>query len=89
MGEFGEHNSRSGYSICKYLERKLKKDIPGIRMKRIFILIKAAKIQQRRKQEFMKTPAEVSGSVAVKHSGNDYLDILCLFLNSCFQKIGN
>ena len=31
MGEFGEHDNRSGYTIRKYLERTLKKNIPGIR----------------------------------------------------------
>ena len=32
MGEFGELENNSGYTICKYLERKLKKNIPGIRI---------------------------------------------------------
>ena len=32
LGEFGGHDNRSGYAIRKYLERTLKKNIPGIRI---------------------------------------------------------
>ena len=32
LGEFGDHDNRSGYAIRKYLERTLKKNIPGIRI---------------------------------------------------------
>ena len=112
MGEFGEHDNRNGYTIRKYLERTLKKNIPGIRIeyfipnqaKRIIvedmtkilfklaeekaneedseicILKKAAKILRRNTQEFMKTPANFSGSMAVKHNENNSPDILCSFL---------
>ena len=99
-------------NFTQYLDRKLKKNIPGIRIeyyipnqaKRIIvedmtkilfklteekeneedseicILKKAAKILRRRTQEFMETPVEFSGSMAVKHNEKNSPDILCSFL---------
>ena len=112
MSEFGEYDNRNGYTIRKYLERTLKKNVSRIRIeyfipnqaKRIIveymtkilfklaeqkpneedseicILKKAAKILRRNTQEFMKTPVNFSGSMAVKHNENNSPDILCSFL---------
>ena len=43
----------------------------------ICILKKDVKMLQRRTQEFMKTPVNFSGSVALKHNENNSPDILC------------
>ena len=107
LSEFGEYDNRNGYTIRKYLERTLKKNVSRIRIeyfipnqaKRIIveymtkilfklaeqkpnekdseicILKKAAKILRRNTQEFMKTPVNFSGSMAVKHNENNSPDI--------------
>ena len=119
MDEFGEDDNRSGYTVRKYLERKLKNYIPGIRTEyyipnqaktiivedmtkilfklaeekgnkedsEISILKEASKILQRRTQEFMKTTAEFSGSMEMKHNENMKLILLIsynCFANGCF-----
>ena len=88
MREFGEHHNRSGYAIRKYLEKKLKKNVPGIRIEyylwnqvnRIIVENMTRILFKHAEEKANGENSDIfSGSMAVKHKENNFSDILCSF----------